>query len=423
MSVFRIRPEEGSSVPGTIVVALLVAVLLIGGCGNQRQSRPPKQRPPAKVTVSNPLKKDIVEWDEYTGRFAAVESVEVRARVSGYIESIHFKEGAIVEKGDLLFVIDPRPYQAALEEAEGELMRSEARYKIATLKLERKRSLLDQGAISQEDFDERIAEARQAEGQLQAAKGAVRLAKLNLEFTEVRSPIKGKISKIEVTVGNLITGATKDATLLTTIVSLDPIYLYFDVDERTFIKYAKLARKGERSPLQEARDPVLAELATEHGFQRKGYVDFVDTRIDRQTATMRIRAVFSNPNSTLLPGMFARVKFPGSERYSAILIPGEAVGRDQAREFVYVVDKENVVNRRKVELGPNACGLRIVRKGLNGDEMIVIQGIQKTRPGQQVEPVIGRVSLDSPRCLAGRHEERSGRSLTLGSEDSRTRKD
>jgi RND family efflux transporter MFP subunit len=375
------------------------------------------------VTVSNPLKKKIVEWDEYTGRFAAVESVEVRARVSGYILSVHFTEGAVVEKGDLLFVIDPRPYQAALEQAKGELIRSEARDKIAMLKLGRKRTLLKQGAISQEDYDERVAEAREAEGQLQAAKGAVRSAKLNMEFTEVRSPIKGKIGRIEVTVGNLITGATKDATLLTTIVSLDPIYLYFDVDERTFIKYLKSAQGRNRSSLQEARDPVLAELTTERGFKRKGRVDFVDTRIDRQTATMRIRAVFPNPDATLLPGMFARVRFPGTDPYTAILIPGEAVGRDQALEFVYVVNKDNVVDHRNVELGPNACGLRIVRKGLNGDEKVVINGIRKARPGHKVEPVSGRITLDAHHCLDGQLEEVSSRSLTIGMEDSTTRKD
>ena len=418
MSFARVRPDRGFWVFGRALVALSLATLLLTGCGEQRGSRASMQRPPAKVTVSHPLKKDIVEWDEYTGRFAAVESVDVRARVSGYVQSIHFTEGAIVEKGDLLFVIDPRPYQAALEQAEGEQVRSEARYKIAMLKLERKRVLLKQDAISQEDFDERIAEARQAEGQVRSAKGAVRSAQLDLEFTEVRSPIKGKISKIEVTVGNLITGGTKDATLLTTIVSLDPIYLYFDVDERTFINYLKMARNGERSSLQEARDPVLAELSTERGFKRKGYVDFVDTRIDRQTATMRIRAVFANPNSTLLPGMFARVKFPGSERYSAILIPGEAVGRDQDRKFVYVVTEENIAERRKVELGPNACGLRIVREGLNGDEKVVIQGIQMARPGEKVEPVTGRISLETDHCLSSQVEDTALKGLSLDVEAS-----
>lgn len=421
--VYRVKHDSGFSISGTIPVALTVVLLVLGGCGDQRQSRSRRQRPPAKVTVSAPLQKEIVEWDEYTGRFAAVESVEVRARVSGYIESIHFEEGAIVDKGDLLFVIDRRPYQAALEQSEGEKIRAEARFKIAQLKLERKRKLLKQDAISQEDFDERIAEARQSEGQLQASKGAVRSAKLNLEFTEVRSPIKGKIGKIEVTGGNLITGGTKDSTLLTTIVSLDPIYLHFDVDERTFIKYLNLARKGKRSPLQKARDPVLAELATERGFKRQGQVNFVDTRIDSQTATMRIRAVFPNPDATILPGMFARVRFPGSERYTAILIPGEAVGRDQAQKFVYVVDKDNVVDRRKVELGPNACGLRVVREGLTGDEKVIIKGVQAARPGHEVEPVNGRISVDSDRCLAARHDAISNRSLTLDVEGSQSCKD
>ncbi len=423
MSFPRIRPEKKFSMTGALLVALSVAVLMLGGCGDQRQARSQRQRPPAKVTVSTPIKKDIVEWDDYTGRFAAVESVDVRARVSGYVESIHFKEGAVVEKGDLLFVVDPRPYQAALDQAEGELMRAQARYKIAQVKLGRKSTLLKQGAISQEDYDERIAEARQAEGQLEAGKGAVRSAKLNLEFTEVRSPIKGKISRIEVTVGNLITGGTKDATLLTTIISLDPIYLYFDVDERNFINYVKLARNGKRSPIQKARDPVLAELSTERGFKRQGYVDFVDNRIDQRTGTMRLRAVFPNPNATLLPGMFARVRFPGAERHSAVLIPGEAVGRDQAQKFVYVVDKDNVVDRRKVELGPNACGLRVVREGLTGDEQVIIKGLQMARPGQKVAPMIGSISVDSDHCLAARYDGMSSKSLTLDMENSMTRKD
>ena len=210
---------------------------------------------------------------------------------------------------------------------------------------------------------------------------------------------------------------------MTTIVSLNPIYLYFDIDERTFIKYQKLARKENQSSLEGVRDPVLAELVTERSFKRKGFVDFVDNRIDRQTATMRIRAVFPNPNGTLLPGMFARVRFPGSERHTAILIPGEAVGRDQAREFVYVINKDNIANRRKIKLGPNACGLRIVRKGLNGNERVVIKGIQMARPGHKVEPVSGSISLDSNHCLAEQHEEMSSRSVTFDVEKSRTSKE
>jgi RND family efflux transporter MFP subunit len=383
-----------------IILILLLAVLALGGCGRQGQSESAGDARRHQVPVGKPLQEEIVEWDQYTGRFAAIESVEVRSRVSGYLESIHFKDGAIVNKGELLFVIDPRPFKAVLEQAKGELQRAEARAELTKLQLARQATLLEEHAISKDQYDTRMSEHRQAVAQVHAARAAVTSAELNLEFTEVRSPIKGRISRHQVTVGNLINGGTADSTLLTTIVSLDPIYFYFDVDERTYLKYISLAEKGKLPGLRAGTTPAFAKLTNETDFVHRGRIDFVDTRIGSETGSMRFRAVFRNSDMTLVPGMFARVRVPGSSKYNAILIPGDAVGRDQAVQFVYVANKDGVVERRNIELGPDACGLRIVRKGLHPRDRVIVKGLQLVRPGAVVEPVEEEIDLAARSCLA-----------------------
>lgn len=370
--------------------AICLALLLVIGCEKTQQAAQPS---PPKVTVGRPVEANLIEWDQFTGRLDAVESVEVRARVSGYLESVHFQQGAIVSKGDPLFVIDPRPFVAEHERAEGERARAQARLDLATLRLERQRQLLKSASVSQDAYDERAAEERQAAADLQTTKAAVEAARLNVEFTQVNAPIAGRISRVFVTEGNLITGGTAQATLLTTVVSLDPIYCYFDSDERTYLKYERLARERRRPNSPDARIPVYLGLADEEGFQHKGYIDFVDNRIDPNTGTMRVRGIFPNKDHSLTPGLFARVRVPGSDILRALLVPDEAIGSDQANKFVYVLDDQDTVDRRQVQLGSSQEGLRVIRDGLSATERVIVKGIQRVRPGIKVTPEEGKISV------------------------------
>lgn len=361
---------------------LLAAVVLAASCAQQQPPPPPKP----KVIVSRPLDREVVEWDEYTARLEAVDFVEVRARVSGYLQSIHFRDGAIVQKGDLLFQIDPRPYQAILNRAEGEVAVAKARLELARTRLERARKLVGRDAISREEADTREAEARQAEAALESARAAVDAAKLDVEFTSIRAPITGRASRKLVTEGNLITGgASSQGTLLTTIVSIDPIYVYFEADERAFLKYQRLAQTGERPSSRDVRNPVQIGLADEEGFPHEGYMDFVDNQLDPGTGTMIGRAILPNPYYTLTPGLFARLRLPGRARYRALLVPDEAVVSDQTRKLLYVVDDQGVVHDRVVTLGPLYEGLRVVQDGLRPDDRVVVSGVQRVRTGLEVE--------------------------------------
>jgi RND family efflux transporter MFP subunit len=339
-----------------------------------------------KVTISRPVVREIIEWDEYTGRLEATESVEVRARVNGYLQSIHFKDGAIVKKGDLLFVIDPRPYQAELDRMTAELQLAHARLELAKSDYARAQKLLQFRAISQEEADTRAATERQAQESVEAGRAAVKAAKLNVEFTRVTAPITGRISRKLVTEGNLINGGTAEATLLTTIVSMDPIYVYFEADERSFLKYARLSQNGKGPSSREARNPVYLALADERGFPRRGYIDFLDNRLDPRTGTMSGRAVFSNADLALTPGLFGRVRVQGSTHYNAVLVPDEAVGSDQAQKFVYVMNGDNTVEYRMVQLGPLVHGFRVIREGLKPDDWLIVNGIQRAKTGATVSP-------------------------------------
>ena len=367
----------------TLVILTLSAAVLATAC---EDSTAPQAPPPPQVAVARPLIETITDWDGFTGRLAAVESVDIRARVSGYLESVNFKAGSLVEKGDLLFVIDPRPDTAVLNEAKAELTRARVGLELATNDLERAQGLSVSNAISEEILDERTQKKREAAAALEAARAKVDSAALNVEFTHVKAPISGRISRAFVTEGNLVSGGNEGATRLTTIVSLDPIHFYFTGDERAYLRYLRLDRAGARPSSHDTQNPVRLRLADEDDFIHEGYMDFVDNRIDEATGTMQGRAIFPNPDYLLVPGMFAEIQLLGEGPYEAVLIPDEAIGVDQAQQFVFVLDRENVAHRRLIETGGLEGTMRIIREGLSPDDRVVINGIQRVRAGSQVTP-------------------------------------
>ncbi len=342
----------------------------------------------AAVTASQPVQRDVVEWDEYPGRLEAVAMVEVRARVNGYLQSVNFKDGAEVKKGDLLFVIDPRQYQADLDHATADLQQAETRLELASNDLARAERLLKSKAISEEEADSRSKAKKEAEAMIQSERAMVENAQLNMEYTHITSPIDGRIGRKLITEGNLVNNNQGQSTLLTTIVSLDPIYCYFDADERAVQKYQKLTRDGKGDNMLNGQVVCEAELASEAGFPHKGALDFLDNRVDPATGTLRVRGVFPNPgpDRVLQPGFFARVRVPGSERYPALLIPEQAVGTDQGQRFVCVVNDQDTVEYRSVKLGPVVDGLRVVREGVHTNDWVVVNGLMSARPGSKVKP-------------------------------------
>lgn len=360
-------------------------ILLVSACNQNvpAEEAATRQEPPA-VSVSKPLVKTIVEWDEYTARIGAVESVEVRARVSGYLESIHFREGSIVKAGDLLFVIDPRPFVAELKRLEAELKQAEAAEENALAQYRRAESLRKSKSISEEQYQIRRASRLVAAADVQSARAELEVAKLNLEFTRVSAPVSGRISRPFVTEGNLVHGGTGQTTHLTTIVSLDPIHAYFEANERAYLKYVRLSRSGKRPSSREVRNPVYMRLADEESFSHRGYMDFVDNLLDPNTGTMTGRAIFPNPDHLLTPGLFARVRVPGSGVQEALLIPDAAIGSDQTEKYVYLVGDNDTISYRKIQVGPLVHGLRLVRTGLHVDDRVVIAGLQRVYPGMKV---------------------------------------
>ena len=365
--------------------ALSGLLLLMTACNQQQPTAAPP--PPPKVTVSQPINREIVEWEEYTGRLEAVESVEVRARVNGYLQSIHFKNGATVKQGDLLFVIDPRPYQAELERAKADLALANAKLERTGKDLTRAQMLVRSRAVSEEEVDTRVSDQRQAQESVQAARAMVNAAQLNVEFTQVRAPISGRISRHLVSVGNLINGGTTQSTLLTTIVSLDPIYCYFEADERSYLKGIRQLRNGDRTNGRAAKQPVYVALADEENFPHQGSIDFLDNRLDQNTGTITARAVLPNPDLLLAPGLFARVRMPAGDKYKALMLPPEAVGSDLSQQFVFVVNDQNVAQYRQVTLGPIIDGLRVIRNGIQPDEWVIVKGVQRARTGAKVDPI------------------------------------
>ena len=404
---------------------MAVECWLLAGCSPTKAKT--NAKPLTAVIVAKPVVLPIVEWDEFVGRLAPIESVQVRARVSGYLSSTIFEEGQLVRAGDIIAVIDQRPFlaevtrneanmdaakalliqaKAAVAQSMAEKERAKIRRDLTKKQFDRNEELRKKNATAIQDFEISEAEYEQAEAELlvagsrvdsaeatiAAANAAMNiaqanldLAKLNLQYTEVRSPIDGRISNRRVTEGNLVSGGTNDSTLLTTIVSLDPIHCYFDADEKTFLKYVQLAREGKRPSSREVRNPVFVALANEQvGFPHQGHMDFVENRLDEETGTIRGRAILPNVNLDLAPGLFARVRLPGSPRYDAILVPDKAVGTDQADKFILTVDESNTVVRKVVTLGPISHGLRIIRTGLDGTERVILSGQQRARPGTEV---------------------------------------
>jgi RND family efflux transporter MFP subunit len=365
--------------------ALSGSLLLMTACAQQQPTAAPP--PPPKVTVSQPTSREVVEWEEYTGRLEAVESVEVRARVNGYLQSIHFKNGATVKQGDLLFVIDPRPYQAELERAKAEVALANARLERMSKDLTRAQMLVRSRAVSEEEVDTRVSDQRQAQESVQAARATVSAAQLNVEFTQVRAPISGRISRNLVSVGNLINGGTTQSTLLTTIVSLDPIYCYFEADERSYLRGIRQLRNGDRTNGRASKQPVYVALADEENFPHQGFIDFLDNRLDQNTGTITARAVLPNSDLLLAPGLFARVRMPAGDKYKALMLPPEAVGSDLSQQFVFIVDDQNLVQYRKVTPGPLIDGWRVIRDGLQPDDWVIVKGVQRAKTGAKVDPI------------------------------------
>jgi multidrug efflux system membrane fusion protein len=369
--------------------ALAAAIVLaLAAC----KSAPPPPPPLPAVTVAPVLRQEITEWDEFTGRFQPVDGVEVRPRVSGYIRRVAFTEGREVKQGEVLFEIDPRPYAAELARAEAQLEQARTRATLAASDLTRAQRLVTVQAISREEFDSRTSGKAESEAAVHAAEAAVESARLNLEWTRVRAPISGRVSRAEVTPGNLVQAGPPTATLLTSVVSVDPIYVYFDADEATYLKYAALTRAGTRA----GRPEVQLGLANEDGtFPHKGYVDFVDNQLDPRSGTIRLRAVFSNKERLFTPGLFARLKLVGSAPHEADLVVDRAVGTDQDRKFLLVLKPDSTVEYRPVQLGPLVDGLRVVTAGVKDGERIVINGLQRVRPGMHVLATSAPMAADS----------------------------
>lgn len=364
---------------------VLTVILLFAAAGCVRTAAQPAPPPAPKVTVAEVVNRDITEWDEFTGRLEAVDTVAIRPRVSGFVSAVRFTEGAVVRKGDVLFQIDPRPFQTEVDRLRAERSRAEAVSDRAASELKRAERLRAENAMSREEFDRRAAFAREVTAQIAAGDAALAAAELNLEFTRVTAPITGRVGRAIVTEGNLVSTGPGEATLLTTLVSIDPIHAHFDADERIYLKYIDMARQGTRDNARGTRHPIGLALAGEDGFPRQGRLDFLDNRLDAATGTIRGRALFRNPTGDLTPGMFVRLRLPGSKAHTAVLIQDRAVGTDLDKRFVFVVKSDNTIEYRPVGLGPLTEGLRIVRTGLVAGDRIVINGLQRVRPGVTVQ--------------------------------------
>jgi multidrug efflux system membrane fusion protein len=370
-----------------------VTLVTIAGCGKQNDSGAKPAQAPPSVKIAQPLAQDVTEWDEYTGRIEAVSSVDVRARVSGYLEKVNFKAGEMVKKGDLLFLIDPKPFTAQLNYAEAELERAKTKRELAKNDLVRAESLFRGKAISEEEYDARSKGLREAAATVNSAEANVYTARLNLDFTRIRAPIDGRIGRELITEGNLVSGGGGDATLLTFIVSTNPVYVYVDADERSVLKYRR-----QSNDIGAGQTPAQLAVADEADFPHQGILDYIAPREDSATGTVTLRGVFANPDGLLSPGFFARMRVRGSAPYPALLLPDRAIATDQAQRFVWVVNQENQAEYRKVVLGAPVGQSRVIKEGLKAGEWIVIEGLQKLKPGIKVNPE--RISL------AGPHEEK-----------------
>jgi membrane fusion protein, multidrug efflux system len=396
MQLERTNPSKSNS-RGTLAPRLIPAIglaILAGlnaGCSSSAQ--PKASAPaPAEVSVAEVICKQLGDSDEFTGRLEAVNAVEVRPRVSGYLQSVHFKEGAIVHQGDLLFQIDPRPFQAEVDRLKGDLSQAKAQLSRAQSDFQRAERLHNNDGMSAEEYDRRAAVRNEADARIASTEGALRGAELNLEFTRVTAPITGRVGRAEITEGNLVESGAAKGKPLTTQVSLDPVYVYFDVDEQTYLKYARVTQNHGASS-QDLRSAALLGLADEDGFPHVGQVSFVDNQVSTSTGTIRLRATFANRNLALTPGLFARIRLQGGGAHIGCLAKDEAVVTDLNQKYVFVLGKNNTLEYRPVKLGPMTEGLRVVRDGLREGDVIVVNGLQRVRSGAAVTP--RRVSMAS----------------------------
>ncbi len=391
-----------------VVFGLAILAGLNAGCSSSAKTKAPA---PPEVNVAEVVCKQLGDSDEFTGRLEAVNAVEVRPRVSGYLQSVNFREGAIVRQGDLLFQIDPRPFQAEVDRLKGDLSQARAQRARAQSDFERAERLHNNDGMSAEEYDRRAAVRNEAEARIASTEGALRGAELNLEFTRVTAPITGRVGRAEITEGNLVEAGAAQVRPLTTLVSLDPIYVYFDVDEQTYLKYARVTQARETSS-HDLRGAAQLGLADEDGFPHTGQVSFVDNQVSSTTGTIRLRATFPNKNLALTPGLFARVRLQGGGTYRGCLAKDEAVITDLNQKYVFVLGKNSTLEYRPVKLGPMTEGLRVVRDGLHEGDVIVVNGLQRVRPGIGVTPK--KVSMSARVNPSG---EASAQSASLPSEE------
>jgi RND family efflux transporter MFP subunit len=376
---------------GATLASALALATLVAGCGEGGSQKKAAAPPPPTVTVAQPAKRTVSDYDEYVGRFTAVNSVEVRARVSGYLDKINFKDGQLVKQGDLLFTIDKRSFQIALDQAQANLTQAKSNVTFTEADLKRAQQLVTEKTVTEQVFEQRSQAFRNAQASLGAADAAVRQAQLDVQFTELHAPIDGRIGDRRVSPGNLVTGGTAgNTTLLATIVSQDPIHFEFTFDEASYLRYQRMAKEGTDIASRTSRGPgvdVALKLIDDKDFAHQGHMDFVDNVIDPSTGTIRGRALFTNSNGMFTPGMFARIRVPASPPYQALLVPDAAVGTEQARRFVLTVNADNTVVPKYVTLGQLLAGdLRVIKSGLGADDKVIVDGIMRARPGTKVTP-------------------------------------
>ena len=373
------------SLRSALAPLIILLAVNLSGCGDKAPAQPAAAAPP--VTVALPTKRTVTDWDEFTGRFDAVDEVQVRARVGGFVTNIEFKDGDMVHAGDLLYLIDSRPFEAVAEQADGQLADARAKVELAKRDLDRGLALVQTSAVSEQLVDQRRQALQSAHAAETVAEGALKAAQLNVEFTHVAAPITGRISRHLVSVGNLVQGSDNGGgTLLTSIVSLDPIYIYFDMDEATYLKYNRLYFEGKRPSSRDNPNPVQVALTGETKPSHDGKMDFLDNRLDVSTGTLRGRAVIPNKDLSILPGQFGRVRLIASAPYEALLVPDTAIATDQSRKIVFVVKDDDTVEAKPVTLGPLDDGLRVIRDGLKPEDRVIVDGIQRARVGAKVSP-------------------------------------
>jgi RND family efflux transporter MFP subunit len=365
------------------VATLLLVAVLLPGCN---RTAPKQVPPPPSVTVSQPIQREVIRWDEYSGYLSSPKTVTVNARISGLIEEAPFQEGAIVYQGDLLFKIDPRPFQADFDNKQAAVEQAKATAHKAREDFKRSISLLRAQVIAQASYDTDKAASEEAAASLSAAEAALETSRLNLEWTKVRAPITGRVSRINVTVGNLVNGGSGQATALTTIVSIDPLYCYINVPQVTALHYQELALREKQGNVADAKVPCFLQLENETNFPRQGVIDFVDNQVDVNTGTVQIRCVIPNPTSVLTPGLFALTSIPATSRYQTLLIPDAAVNADQNERYLLIVGGDDIVQQRPVKLGAVFGTLRSITEGLNPGEWVIVNGLQLAMPGAKVNP-------------------------------------